>query len=325
MAYCSPTGELRRQVIGHTKNKKITDFSCWHRGKLLQSAHPENGKYAPAGRRTYECSNDDIEKTLWMAAQLTKIASNPDYIVPEPPKPVPETPPKFASDPQVPVEQYGFGSGFAISAVGHFVTNHHVIDGCQQVRIHHKGKEYLADIIAFDQVNDLALLKATLEPDVALKFAAQKPMLAQDIYVAGFPFGGTDGISASVKVTRGIVSALTGLENNLSQFQMDAPIQPGNSGGPVLNSHGDLLGVAVGALSDSWYLEKYGVVPEGSNFAIKSTVVESLLDANLIPYAKEDPQELTPQEFSDLLMKGTYFLSCWMTKKQIRDKKKKRK
>ena len=171
-------------------------------------------------------------------------------------------------------------------------------------------------------MNDLALLKVTLEPDVALKFGRQKPMLAQDIYVAGFPFGGTDGISLPLSPEE--------YQHYWSRKQ-PSPVsdgcllQPGNSGGPVLNSHGDLLGVAVGALSDSWYLDKYGVVPEGSNFAIKSTVVESLLDANLIPYAKEDPHELTPQEFSDLLMKGTYFLSCWMTKKQIRDMKKKRK
>jgi S1-C subfamily serine protease len=70
----------------------------------------------------------------------------------------------------------------------------------------------------------------------------EKPELLQDIYVAGYPFG--QKISTSVKVTKGIISSLTGIGNNFSNIQIDAALQPGNSGGPILNDKGNVVGVA---------------------------------------------------------------------------------
>ena len=84
-----------------------------------------------------------------------------------------------------------------------------------------------------DPQNDLALLKTNLNKLSAIPFSINKAALMQEIYVAGYPFG--DYYSSSVKVTKGIVSALSGLGNNFSNFQIDAALQLGNSGGPVID------------------------------------------------------------------------------------------
>ena len=81
--------------------------------------------------------------------------------------------------------------------------------------------------------------------------------------MAGFPFG--DKFSTSIKVTKGIVSALTGLGNNFSNIQIDAALQNGNSGGPILDEFGNVVGVAVAKLDAKYMLDKFGIIPENTN------------------------------------------------------------
>ncbi|MDC0431956.1 trypsin-like peptidase domain-containing protein, partial [Paracoccaceae bacterium] len=108
------------------------------------------------------------------------------------------------------------GSGFAVSSDGYVITNHHVIEGCQKVVVHTKGKELPVRVITYDPQNDLALLKGDFRPKTVFPLSNNRPELLQDIYVAGFPFG--DKFSTSVKVTKGIISSLTGLGNNFSNI-----------------------------------------------------------------------------------------------------------
>ena len=119
------------------------------------------------------------------------------------------------------------GTGFAVSSRGHVITNNHVINGCQNVKIHHKGRAIPATVITYDPNNDLALIKGDFRPSAVFSLSRQKLELLQDVYVAGYPFG--KKISTSVKVTKGIMSSLTGIGNNFSNIQIDAAIQPGNS------------------------------------------------------------------------------------------------
>ena len=116
-----------------------------------------------------------------------------------------------------------------------------------------------------------------------------QPELLQDIYVAGYPFG--QEISTSVKVTKGIISSLTGFRNNFSNIQIDAALQPGNSGGPILDDKGNIVGVAVAKLDFKMVLENWGVIPEDTNFGIKATVVRSLLESNDITLPKAPHQQ----------------------------------
>ena len=207
------------------------------------------------------------------------------------------------------------GSGFAVATDGYLVTNNHVIDGCQKIFVHRRGKKYEADIVSFDQRNDLALLKGNFQPDIVLPLTTAKPQLAQDIYVSGYPFG--LNISSSVKVTKGIISSLTGIGNNLAEMQIDAALQSGNSGGPILDEYGNVVGVAVAKLDVKFALENFGAIPENTNFGVKANIVEALLDANGVNYQHGKAEKPSGAEFSNMLSNGTYYISCWMTLAQI--------
>ena len=232
---------------------------------------------------------------------------------------LPSTPPKSSdnkpSQDESQIISASSGSGFAVSNDGYIVTNNHVIEACQEVFVHRRGKRYETDIVSFDQQNDLALLKGNFQPDIVLPLTTAKPQLAQDIYVSGYPFG--LNISSSVKVTKGIISSLTGIGNNLAQMQIDAALQSGNSGGPILDEYGNVVGVAVAKLDMKFALENFGSIPENTNFGVKANIVEALLDANGVNYQQGKAEKPTGAEFSNMLSNSTYYISCWMTLAQI--------
>ena len=139
--------------------------------------------------------------------------------------------------------------------------------------------------------------------------------MLQDIYAAGFPFG--NSVSSSVKVTKGIVSSLAGVADNFSNLQIDAALQPGNSGGPIVDDYGNVVAVAVAKLDLKSTVERFGVVPENTNFGIKATVVRSLLEANAVPLPKPSEETLGGSELGQKITNGTVYLSCLMTLAQI--------
>ena len=139
--------------------------------------------------------------------------------------------------------------------------------------------------------------------------------MLQVIYVAGYPFGRK--ISTSVKVTKGIISSLIGLGNNFSNIQIDAALQPGNSGGPILNDRGNVVGVAVAKLDLKKVLKNFGVVPEGTNFGIKTSVVRSLLESSNVSLRRPNSKTISKSKLGKMISDGTYYLSCWMTMAQI--------
>jgi S1-C subfamily serine protease len=200
------------------------------------------------------------------------------------------------------------GSGFAVSFAGHFVTNYHVIDSCDEVQINQDGERKSTIVITRDEVNDLALIKTDLTPRAILSVSNNNPQLLSEIYAAGFPYG--NSLSTSLKVTRGIVSSLVGLGNNSSEFQIDAAIQPGNSGGPIVDSRGNLIGVAVASLDQQAILERFGSIPQNTNFGIKSNVLANLLSSNNLSIQMPITEELTPVELGQLLTDATVYISC---------------
>jgi hypothetical protein len=209
--------------------------------------------------------------------------------------------------------KYSSGTGFAINALGFLVTNSHVVNGCSKVEIFHKGETYNVKVLANDLVNDLALLKSDLISSQYFGIKTENSMMFDDIYAAGFPFG--DSYSTSIKVTRGIISALTGIGNNYSQIQIDAALQPGNSGGPVFDKEGILVGVVVSKLSLNDVFKRFGVVPENQNFAIKANLVANLLEANSVEF---DDKNNFGQGLQGIET-ATYHLSCWMERGKIKN------
>lgn len=203
------------------------------------------------------------------------------------------------------------GSGFAVSRQGFIVTNYHVVEGCSEVYIHSKNHEILAGIIAFDTVNDVALLKGNFTPNETFTLEISPPILLQDIYVAGYPFG--KKISTSVKVTKGIVSSLTGFNNSLSVVQIDAALQPGNSGGPIIDENGNVIGVAVAKMDPDYFLKQYGVVPERTNFGIKSSVVVNILESSGVDILPSKKVRLDKLDLAQIISEATFYISCWLT------------
>ena len=209
------------------------------------------------------------------------------------------------------------GSGFVVSSSGHIVTNNHVINGCNDVKVHQKGKIFKATIVDADYMNDLAIIKADISPSIVFSISGQDAELLQDIYVAGYPFGAK--ISSSIKVTKGIVSSLSGIGNNYSNMQIDAALQPGNSGGPILDERGNVVGVAVAKLDLSLMLEEFGTIPEDTNFGIKSSTLLTFLRANGINTKNRSDKNISRSELGQKITDGTLFLSCWMSYARIEE------
>lgn len=206
------------------------------------------------------------------------------------------------------------GTGFFVSGNGHLITNHHVTDGCSELYIKLNGSTYIAKTIVNDVANDLALLKVDIKtPFLAIGENNSYPL--QEIFVAGYPFG--TSISTQIKFTKGVISSLTGFGNNFSQIQIDAAIQPGNSGGPILNFSGEVVGVAVAKLDVQKIYENFGSIPENTNFGIKSSVVRNLLQAYNIPLEKQSLEGRPAEELAKLASNATVHISCWMSRDKV--------
>lgn len=200
------------------------------------------------------------------------------------------------------------GSGFYVSDKGHLITNQHVVDGCSAIEFYVGGVKQRALVIAADNVNDVALLKSDLASPSYLAIGEAEPKLMEQIYVAGYPFG--DAVSSTLKITKGIVSSLAGIGDNYSNIQIDAGLQPGNSGGPVVNERGEAIAIAVSKLSAAYAVKNFGSVPEGVNFAVKGSVVGSLLRANNIPLSPLSGNAISVADLSKKLTNSTVKLNC---------------
>ena len=206
------------------------------------------------------------------------------------------------------------GSGFAVSFDGHIITNYHVIQGCQRVKINLNGRSISTRLVTYNPRNDLALLKGDFRPVTVLPLSTRSPELLQDVYVAGYPFG--RNVSTSIKVTKGIVSSLIGAGNNFVNIQIDAALQPGNSGGPILNEKGNVIGVAVSILDKIKTLKKFGSLSENTNFGIKANLVKSVLEISNVSSPEPNKTPISKTQLGNMISDGTYYLSCWMTKTQ---------
>ena len=107
-------------------------------------------------------------------------------------------------------------------------------------------------------------------------------------------------------------------------MQIDAALQPGNSGGPVIDFQGNVVGVAVAKLDLIKFVELFNSVPENTNFAIKSSVLINFLNSNGLITKKESEKKISRSELSETITKGTLFLSCWMTYSRIEEMKTKK-
>ena len=171
----------------------------------------------------------------------------------------------------------GTGTGFLVTWDGYILTCYHVIEKAGSVRIIVGDKTYAADIEQVDSHNDLALLKISgFFP--ALTFSpARSAKLGESIFTIGYPNPVLQGQAA--KFTRGEISSLTGYRDAPRLYQISAPVQPGNSGGALVDEKGHVVGVVVAILDARAALEITGALPQNVNYAIKRAYVLAFLDA----------------------------------------------
>jgi hypothetical protein len=195
------------------------------------------------------------------------------------------------------------GSGFRV-ARGLVVTNHHVIDGCSRLQVN--GVQ--AVMKNSDQRSDIALLSSAVGGSV-VNLRAQRVAVGESVAVAGYPLR---GLLSGFNMTTGSLSSLSGLGGDTRLLQITAPVQPGNSGGPVLDSAGNLMGVVVSKLDALKAAKITGDIPQNVNFAINSNVLRAFLDASGVEYdVANSGKAIAPTAIAEKAKDFTVLVECW--------------
>ena len=277
-----------------TKPMSCTKLYCWKpekrgTGKLIKVAYSQEEAFAYADPTlTASFLNKKKEKKI--------IAEKPKK---KKPKQLPE------DNKVVPA---GSGSGFFVSNEGHVITNHHVIDGCNTTKVSFKGNQVDAQILAVDKMNDIAILKTNIKPNSIFPISNEDVSLLEDVVVAGYPLG--KQVSSAIKTHKGVVTALAGAGDNYSNFQTDASINAGNSGGPIMNQKGNIVGIAVA----TWVQD--GV--QGVHFGIKSSTLKTFASSNSLKFSQANNRELSNKDLGKLITEATVYLECHMTVAKIK-------
>lgn len=221
-----------------------------------------------------------------------------------PPSPAPTPPP-------VPTpRKASSGTGFFVTAEGHILTNAHVVDECAAIEITtDKQATRSARLVARDKANDLALLKVDVQ---GAKAATMKAPVRLGDPIAAFGFPLSDILSSSGNFTLGNVTALSGIRDDSRFLQVSAPVQPGNSGGPLLDHSGNVVGIVTSKLNALKSMaSNNGDIPQNVNFAIRTSVASNFLDSNRIetqPASTAAPMQ--PADLADKARQISVFIKC---------------
>jgi S1-C subfamily serine protease len=304
-----------------THTDETTQRGIWENGEFqyAQKVSPTvtARKSPPPSKIVADKEVETLRKRI--AALEKEKQSKPKQVAKRPP-PKKSPPPKSGST----------GSGFFVSKLGHIVTNEHVVRQCGSVTVgDNANKQVTASVLETDKRNDLALLRISstqmasvetksLISKLGLKlvplaseglFKSDDVELGEDVLVAGYPYG--DIFSNTIKVTKGIVSASKGIGDDRGQFQMDAAVQPGNSGGPIYDENGNIVGVVVAQLNKLKVAKAIGSLPENVNFGIKaSTVRQFLTSAGLPTKWSNRTERKSTKELAQIAKNQTVMVVC---------------
>jgi S1-C subfamily serine protease len=323
-----------------------SDQCLWVRPKFAISKHSKCNWIQQTGdeSRYEDCQETDRTKnpTLTVAAkqlpeQQVKKISKPTVTAEK------KSEPKVAEKKKQPPPSSGIGtgtsgSGFFVSKQGHILTNEHVVRKCNRVTVgDNANRQVQVAVLETDRRNDLALLKLSstsmtsaetksLISKLGIRIISKSgdssvPLssngllrsddveLGEDVLVSGFPYG--EIFSNTIKVTKGIVSAIRGMGDDSGQFQMDAAVQAGNSGGPIYDENGNIVGVVISQLNKLKVAKVLGSLPENVNFGIKaSTVRQFLTSAGLPTRWSERSKSMSTKELAKIARNQTVMVVC---------------
>jgi S1-C subfamily serine protease len=175
------------------------------------------------------------------------------------------------------------GTGFLITRNGYLVTNHHVVEDCGKVRVRTAVGLLDAEVVRVDAASDLALLKVTGTFDALPVVSSRSARLGATVATVGFPNIGLQGFEP--KLAKGDIASLAGMQDDVRYFQISVPVQPGNSGGALVDEHGNVVGIVSAQLSQKAALESTGTLAQSVNYAVKSSYLLGFLES--VPEASE--------------------------------------
>lgn len=177
------------------------------------------------------------------------------------------------------------GSGFFLTNDGIIATNAHVVENTKSIKIQITNEignfEYSVKVLLVDNQNDVALIKINDEKFKGLSSIpyslVEKAEIGEKVFTIGYPLN--DVMGTNYKVTNGIISAISGIADDIRYYQVSVPLQPGNSGGPLFNNDGNIIGITSARLSS----KAVGTDVENVNYAIKISYLLNLY--NMLPNA----------------------------------------
>ncbi|MCB4771839.1 serine protease [Ancylobacter sp. Lp-2] len=193
-------------------------------------------------------------------------------------------------------ENIASGSGFFVSGDGLMLTNAHVAGDCRSITVRPYGP---AQLVQKDGANDLAVIRVSgATPKAVASFREEPVRLGSSVMMLGYPL--SDYLNSALNVTAGMVSSLSGIDGDTRYLQFTAPTQPGNSGGPLLDNTGRVVGVATAKLSDLNVIKVAGTVPQNVNFALGNGAALTFLRAAGVPVSvRGEASEMKAEDIAE--------------------------
>lgn len=225
------------------------------------------------------------------------------------PRPVAATPPTPPATPARP--QINAGSGVMVNREGIILTNSHVVARCRNIRVNLEGQQpQAATVMLRDENNDMAALKSSLSPAAIARFRDGPALRSGDnVVVVGYPLSSL--LSREPNVTAGVISAQAGVKGDKRYYQITAPVQKGNSGGPLADMSGNVVGIVTSKLNAMKIADSTGDLPQNVNFAVKADLARKFLSDGGVTFETATvAAPLSPADVGEIVRKVTVFVEC---------------
>jgi S1-C subfamily serine protease len=268
-------GRSRRAGLRHASAQYNLAGMYW-RGEGVPTNHVL--AYAWASLAAAGGHEDSRKRREWLAKEMTREQIAEAQRIAAAFKPKVWQPRDQGQQPESrPATVDAMGSGFFITTDGYFITNHHVVADATRVRVRTAAGTFPATVVRTDVTNDLAILKVQGDFSALPVRGSRGLRLADRVSTLGYPNPDLQGLAA--KHSSGEIAALSGPGDDPRFLQISVPIQRGNSGGPLVDAAGCVVGVIVAQLDKMVTLKMTGSLPENVNYAIKGTILLGVLEA----------------------------------------------
>lgn len=218
--------------------------------------------------------------------------------------------------------QTSSGTGFFISK-DIIATNYHVVADAKEIKVSFNQKQYVAKLLIKDAINDLALLqiqfndnqlerKMFLEQITPLTVGEVNKIKEGDkVFTIGFPL--LQELGKAPRVSEGIINSTFGINDDPRMFQISIPVQPGNSGGPMFNKEGEVVGIITSTINNAYLIISKGTFPQNVNFSVKINYLYNLLELlpeKVEPIKKQNATTNTTAELVDLYKKSVVLIEA---------------